>query len=53
MESNKFRIDTAFEKGREVLITASTKDLQKFVMEHIDDDSFFTQHVPAMERMPK
>jgi hypothetical protein len=53
MESNKFRIDTAFEKGREVLITASTKDLQKFVMEHIDDDSFFTQHVPAMERMSK
>jgi len=52
MESNKFRIDTGFEKGREVLITASTKDLQKFVMEHLDDDSFFTQHVPEMERMP-
>jgi hypothetical protein len=51
MESNKLRIDTGFEKGREVLITASTKDLQKFVMEHIDDDSFFTQHAPEMERM--
>jgi hypothetical protein len=54
IESDRFHIDTAgFEKSKDLLITAGTNDLQKFVMEHIDDDSFFTQHVPAMERMPK
>jgi hypothetical protein len=54
IESDRIHIDTAsFEKSKDLLITASTNDLQKFVMEHIDDDSFFTQHIPAMERMPK
>jgi len=52
MQNNKFHIDTGLERGRDVLITASTKDLQKFVMEHLDDDSFFTQHIPEIERMP-
>jgi hypothetical protein len=52
MDGNKLHIDTGLERGRDVLITASTKDLQKFVIEHVDDDSFFTQHVPEMERMP-
>ncbi len=52
MDGNKLRVDTALERGRCVLITASTKDLQKFVIEHLDDGSFFTQHVPEMERMP-
>jgi hypothetical protein len=52
IESNKFHIDTAgFEMSKDLLITASTKDLQKFVMERVDDDSFFTQHVPEMERL--
>lgn len=52
MDANKFHLDTALERGRDVLITASTKDLQKFVIEHLDDGSLFTQHVPEMERMP-
>jgi hypothetical protein len=54
IESDRLHIDTAgFEKSKDLLITASTKDLQKFVMEHIDDGQLFTQHVPEMERMPK
>jgi hypothetical protein len=54
MEANKFQIETAgFEKSKDVLITANTKQLQSFVMEHGNDDSFFTQHVPEMERMQK
>lgn len=52
IQDNKFHLDTALEGGRDVLITATTKDLQKFVIEHLDDGSFFTQHVPEMERMP-
>jgi hypothetical protein len=51
MQNNKFHIDTGLERGRNVLITASTKDLQNFVTEHLDDNSFFTQHVPEIERI--
>ncbi|HEY2912617.1 MAG TPA: hypothetical protein VGK21_04610 [Candidatus Angelobacter sp.] len=54
METNRFQVETAgFEKSKDLLITASTKDLQKFVIEHVDDDSFFTRHIPEMERMLK
>lgn len=38
-------------KSKNIVITASTADLQKFVVEHINDEKVFTEHA-EMQRRP-
>lgn len=37
-------------KNKDVVITASTAELQKFVLEHADDETFFTTHGNPLHR---
>ncbi len=37
-------------KNKDVVITASTIELQKFVLEHVDDGTFFTDHMDELHR---
>ncbi len=38
-------------KSKDIVLTASTADLQKFVIEHMNDDKIFTEHAD-MQRRP-
>ena len=38
-------------KSKDIVLTASTADLQKFVVEHVNDDKVFTEHA-EMQRRP-
>ena len=38
-------------KSKDIVLTASTADLQKFVVEHVNDDKIFTEHA-EMQRRP-
>lgn len=37
-------------KKKDVVITASTLELQKFVVEHVNDDKFFSEHSMEIQR---
>jgi hypothetical protein len=39
-------------KSKNLVLTAETKDLQRFVIDHIDDDSVFSEHSDEMQRRP-
>ena len=40
-------------KDKNIVITASTLELQKFVTDHADDPDLFTEHMKEMERTPR
>jgi hypothetical protein len=37
-------------KDKDVVITASTRELQKFVVEHVNDDKLFSEHSTEIQR---
>ena len=39
-------------RDKDVVITANTRELQKFVLAHADDGTFFTDHVDELHRKP-
>jgi hypothetical protein len=51
---HKFKLANAIlgeGKSKDIVITAGTKELQAFLLEHADDDSFFTEKGTESERM--
>jgi hypothetical protein len=38
---------------KEIVITATTQQLQKFLADHAEDDSLFTDHIDEMQRKPQ
>ncbi len=57
IELGKFHIGNALlgnakSKTKDVVITADTKELQKFVVDHADDDSLFGEHLTELQRKP-
>jgi hypothetical protein len=38
--------------GKDVVITAETKELQKFIGDHAGDDTLFTEHTTEMQKRP-
>jgi hypothetical protein len=55
VEQGKFHLSNALlgdAKNKDVVITASTRELQKFVAEHAEDENLFTEHMNEMERKP-
>jgi hypothetical protein len=49
VDQRKFRIASTVVKEH-ILITASTRDLQRFVLDHVDDENPFSQHLTEMTR---
>jgi hypothetical protein len=37
-------------KGKTLVLTAETKDLQRLVLEHFDDDTVFSMHGDVIQR---
>jgi len=37
-------------KSKDIVVTAGTRELQAFVLEHANDDDLFTEHISEMER---
>jgi len=55
VQEGKFHLSNALlwnGKSKDVVITASTQELQKFVAEHAEDENLFTEHLNEMEKQP-
>jgi hypothetical protein len=53
IEQGKFHLSHALlgeAKNKDVVVTASTQELQKFVAEHAEDESLFSEHMTEMTR---
>jgi hypothetical protein len=51
IQQGKFHLgNTLFNENKDVVITAGTDELKKFIAEHADDDSLFTEHSDMLQR---
>jgi hypothetical protein len=51
IQQGKFHLgNTLFNESKDVVITAGTDELKKFIAEHADDDSLFTEHSDMLQR---
>jgi hypothetical protein len=52
-KAGKFHVNgLLLNENKDVVITATTSELQKFLADHADDDALFTEHTEEVQRKP-